>query len=75
MTSKIMTPRQRVQTALAHEEPDSVPLALGGGYILAPSNHLQADVPAENVVTLFETAHEFGRYPIQMHRPAGSMKR
>ena len=29
----------------------------GGGYILAPSNHLQADVPAENVVTLFETAH------------------
>src|SRR5215212_10174083 len=31
MTSKIMTPRQRVQTALAHEEPDSVPLALGGG--------------------------------------------
>ena len=38
-------------------------LASGGGYILAPSNHLQADVPAENVVTLFETAREFGRYP------------
>ena len=31
MTSKIMTPRQRVQTALSHEEPDTVPLALGGG--------------------------------------------
>jgi uroporphyrinogen decarboxylase len=41
-------------------------LASGGGYILAPSNHLQADVPAENVVTLFETAHEFGRYPIKV---------
>jgi uroporphyrinogen decarboxylase len=40
-------------------------LAPGGGYILAPSNHLQADVPAENVVTLFETAREFGKYPIQ----------
>ena len=40
-------------------------LAAGGGYILAPSNHLQADVSAENVVTLFETAHEFGKYPIQ----------
>jgi uroporphyrinogen decarboxylase len=39
-------------------------LAAGGGYILAPSNHLQADVPVENVVTLFETAREFGRYPI-----------
>ncbi|MCX6065695.1 MAG: hypothetical protein NT121_08075 [Chloroflexi bacterium] len=35
-------------------------LAPDGGYILAPSNHLQADVPPENVVTLFETAREFG---------------
>ena len=34
-------------------------LAPGGGYILAPSNHLQADVPPENVVTLFETARNF----------------
>jgi uroporphyrinogen decarboxylase len=41
-------------------------LGSGGGYILAPSNHLQADVPAENVVTLFEAAHEFGRYPIRI---------
>jgi uroporphyrinogen decarboxylase len=40
-------------------------LAPGGGYILAPSNHLQADVPAENVVTLFETAHQFGKYPLK----------
>ena len=38
-------------------------LSFGGGYILAPSNHLQADVPAENVVMLFETAREFGKYP------------
>ena len=41
-------------------------LAPGGGYILAPSNHLQADIPAENVVTLFETTREFGRYPIKV---------
>ena len=33
-------------------------LAPGGGYILAPSNHLQADVPPENVVTLFDTARQ-----------------
>jgi uroporphyrinogen decarboxylase len=39
-------------------------LARGGGYILAPSNHLQADVPAENVVTLFETAKASGKYPV-----------
>ena len=42
-----------------------VQLAPGGGYILAPSNHLQADVPAENVVTLFQTARRYGKYPIQ----------
>lgn len=41
-------------------------LASGGGYILAPSNHLQADVPAENVITLFETAREFGEYSIKV---------
>ena len=28
---KTLTARQRVLTALAHEEPDTVPLALGGG--------------------------------------------
>ncbi|NPV68349.1 MAG: hypothetical protein HPY64_14500 [Anaerolineae bacterium] len=39
-------------------------LAPGGGYILAPANHLQADVPAENVVTLFEAARRYGVYPI-----------
>ncbi len=45
-------------------------LARGGGYILAPSNHLQADVPAENVLALFETAHLFGKYPLQEAEPA-----
>jgi len=40
-------------------------LAPGGGYILAPANHLQADVPPENVVTLYQAAKIFGQYPIQ----------
>ena len=40
-------------------------LAPGGGYVLAPANHLQADVPPENVIALFEAAREYGRYPIQ----------
>ena len=31
-------------------------LTPGGGYILAPANHIQADVPAENVRLLFEHA-------------------
>jgi uroporphyrinogen decarboxylase len=37
-------------------------LAPGGGYILAPANHLQPDVPPENVVALYEAARKFGRY-------------
>ncbi len=41
-------------------------LAPGGGYVLAPCNHLQADVPAENVVTLFEMARAAGKYPINL---------
>jgi uroporphyrinogen decarboxylase len=40
--------------------------APGGGYLLAPSNHLQADVPPENVITLFKTAREFGKYPLNI---------
>jgi uroporphyrinogen decarboxylase len=40
-------------------------LAPGGGYILSPSNHIQADVPPENVVTLYNAAREYGIYPIR----------
>ena len=40
-------------------------LAPGGGFILAPSNHIQADVPPENVKCLFDSARTFGKYPIQ----------
>jgi uroporphyrinogen decarboxylase len=37
-------------------------LAPGGGYILAPCNHLQEDVPAQNVVKLFSYAKDKGVY-------------
>ena len=39
--------------------------APGGGYILTPSNHLQKDVPPENIVALYELGREHGRYPIK----------
>jgi len=39
-------------------------LGEGGGYVLAPANHLQPDVPAKNVEALFKAAREFGRYPL-----------
>ena len=39
-------------------------LAPGGGYVLSGGHNIQADVPPENVVALFDTAYEMGRYPI-----------
>jgi len=39
-------------------------LAESGGYILAPSNHLQPDVPPGNVLELYWAAREYGRYPL-----------
>jgi len=37
-------------------------LAPHGGYILAPCNHLQADVPPENVIELYSYAKQAGIY-------------
>jgi uroporphyrinogen decarboxylase len=39
-------------------------LGPGGGYVVAPANHLQPDVPPENVIALARAVHEFGRYPL-----------
>jgi len=40
--------------------------AAGGGYILTPSNHLQSDVPPENIVGLYDSGRKFGRYPLSI---------
>ncbi len=34
----------------------------GGGYCLAPTHSLQDNSPTENVVAMYEAAHEYGRY-------------
>jgi uroporphyrinogen decarboxylase len=34
----------------------------GGGYIFAPTHNIQADVPPENIVAMWETLKEFGVY-------------
>lgn len=39
-------------------------LGQGGGYVLAPANHLQWDIAPENVFSLYEIARERGRYPL-----------
>lgn len=37
-------------------------LAFGGGYIMAPCNHLQSDVPSENIVEMYNYAKVAGIY-------------
>jgi uroporphyrinogen decarboxylase len=43
-------------------------LAPGGGYVLAPVHNVQADVPPENLVTMYRHARRVGRYPLSARR-------
>ncbi|MHB1007507.1 MAG: uroporphyrinogen decarboxylase family protein [Chloroflexota bacterium] len=39
-------------------------LGSGGGYVLCQVQNILPEVPPENIVAMFDAAHEFGRYPI-----------
>ena len=41
-------------------------LAPGGGFVFAPVHNIQANVPPENILALFEAAYEYGAYPIRV---------
>lgn len=62
--------REALQGTKAHVEAEVTTrlreLAPGGGYVLAPANHLQWDIPPVNLFTLYETARERGRYPLEV---------
>ena len=38
--------------------------APGGGYVFNQVHNIQANVPPENVVAMFDAAYEYGKYPI-----------
>lgn len=40
--------------------------AAGGGFILTSANHMQADIPPQNIVTMFDAARTHGAYPLQV---------
>jgi uroporphyrinogen decarboxylase len=40
--------------------------AQGGGYILAPSHYIQADIPPQNVKLMCEAAINYGCYPLDL---------
>jgi uroporphyrinogen decarboxylase len=39
-------------------------LAPGGGYVVAPANHLQPDVPVANILALARAVRQWGKYPL-----------
>ena len=39
-------------------------LGPGGGYVVAPVHNIQPDVSADNVITMYQAAREYGRYPL-----------
>jgi len=41
-------------------------LARDGGYILAPNNHIQPDVPVDNFLNMYKFAKQYGKYPISI---------
>jgi len=62
-----------VQQLLPKATPDEVrydvakriyDLAPGGGYILSPCHNVGSDVPPQNIITMFEAAQAYGRYPL-----------
>jgi hypothetical protein len=36
----------------------------GGGYVFAPSQDIQADVPPQNLAAMYEAVRKWGRYPL-----------
>lgn len=40
-------------------------LGKGGGYIIAPCHNINSDIPIQNVLSMFDAAGKFGRYPLE----------
>jgi len=50
-------------------------LAPGAGYIFSSGHNIQANMPPENILALFDTAKEYGTYPIDTGRIEGELER
>lgn len=40
--------------------------APGGGYIFSSGHNIQANCPPENILSIFDTAKQFGKYPVKV---------
>ena len=61
------------QTTLPHGTPHEVEaqvrerlavFAPGGGYVFSPVHNILADVPVDNILAAYQTAYQFGLYPV-----------
>jgi uroporphyrinogen decarboxylase len=50
-----------VETEVRHLIREAAP---GGGLIICAVHNIQADVPPQNVLALYEAVHKWGKYPI-----------
>jgi len=41
-------------------------LAPGGGFVFTPVHNIQAGVPPENIIAMYEAVKEYGKYPIKI---------
>ncbi len=64
--SQHVLPHGSVEDVKHEVERRILELAPGGGYMLTAVHNIQADVPPENVVTMFTHARQAGRYPIRL---------
>ena len=55
-------PRASPEEVREHVRRNITALKPGGGYVFNNVHNIQADVPPENVLTMFDAAYEFGRY-------------
>ena len=51
--------------AISHQKKRVFDLAPGGGFVFSSIHNIQTGVPPQNIVTMFKSVTEFGRYPIQ----------
>jgi uroporphyrinogen decarboxylase len=60
--SQHVLPCATPQEVREHVQRNVETFKVGGGYVFNSVHNIQADVPPENVLAMYDAAHEFGNY-------------
>jgi hypothetical protein len=60
--TQTVLPTATPEQVRAHVRERLAAFAPGGGYVFNQVHNIQADVPAANILAMFDAAHEYGRY-------------